>query len=155
MSRLLILMTVTIIGVVSSHVVRATDGAAFVVKESATDFDATVERVRTEIEKRGATIVTTVDHAAAAKASGLELRPTKVIIFGNPRLGTPLMQKEQKAGIDLPLRVLIWKDANGKVQIGYWPPSRITDALGIDDPGKVTDKMAAALNAITSAAAGQ
>jgi len=82
-----------------------------IVKESTADFATSVQRLQSEIEKRGATIIATVDHLAAAKKSGLELRPTTVIIFGNPALGTPLMQGRQTAGLDLPLRILIWEDA--------------------------------------------
>jgi uncharacterized protein (DUF302 family) len=129
------------------------EGTNLIVKESSADFATTVQRLQAEIEKRGATIVATVDHAAAAKKSGLELRSTTVIIFGNPTLGTPLMQGQQTAGLDLPLRILIWEHASGKVQIGYWPPSRITDAHEIGDVGEVTAKMTAALDAITDAAA--
>lgn len=123
-----------------------------IIKESTADFGTTVQRLQSEIEKRGATVVATVDHAAAAKKSGLELRPTTVIIFGNPTLGTPLMWGRQTAGLDLPLRVLVWKDESGKVQIGYWPPSRITDAHGVENVSEVTDKMTTALDAITDAA---
>lgn len=155
MSRMLVLMAVTVIAIGAAHVVRAADDTSLIVKESATDFDTTMARVQAEVEKRGATIVATVDHAAAAKASGLELRPTTVIIFGNPALGTPLMQGSQTVGIDLPLRVLVWEDANRKVRIGYWPPSRIIDVHGIKNLDQVTVKMAAALNAITDAAAAQ
>jgi uncharacterized protein (DUF302 family) len=129
---------------------RAQD-ADWIVKQSAADFATTVQALQAEIEKRGATIVATVDHAAAAKKSGLELPPTTVIIFGNPTLGTPLMQARQTAGIDLPLRILVWQDENGKVQIGYWPPSRIADAHDIENLDEVTSKMTTALNAITDA----
>lgn len=124
-----------------------------ITKESTADFATTVQRLQSEIKKRGATVVATVDHAAAAKKSGLDLRPTTVVIFGNPTLGTPLMQGRQAAGIDLPLRVLVWEDESGKVQIGYWPPSRITDAHGVENVSEVTDKMTAALDAIADAAA--
>lgn len=129
------------------------EGMNLIAKESPADFATTVQRLQAEIEKRGATIAATVDHAAAAKKSGLELRPTTVIIFGNPALGTPLMQGQQTAGLDLPLRILIWEDASGKVQIGYWPPSWIADAHGIGNVDEVTNKMTAALGAITDAAA--
>lgn len=152
MLRILIAATAMIIIIVANQRAYA-DGADMIVKKSATDFSTTVQHLQADIEKRGATIIATVDHAAAAKAKGLELRPTTVIIFGNPVLGTPLMVEQQSAGLDLPLRVLIWEDASGNVQIGYWPPSRITDAHGIENRGEVTDKMAAALNAITDAAA--
>lgn len=123
-----------------------------IIKESAADFVTTVQRLQAEIEKRGAAVVATVDHAAAAKKSGLELRPTTVVIFGNPTLGTPLMRGRQTAGLDLPLRVLVWEDESGRVQIGYWPPSRITDAHGVENVSEVTDKMTAALDAISDAA---
>lgn len=152
MLRILAAAAAVVIALAVNHAARAGSGD-LIVKESSSDLATTVQRLQSEIKKRGATIVATVDHAAAAKASGLELRPTTVVIFGNPALGTPLMEGRQTAGLDLPLRVLIWRDANDKVQIGYWPPSRITDAHGIEDRRDVTDKMAAALNAITDAAA--
>jgi uncharacterized protein (DUF302 family) len=152
MFRMLVAVAAMIVVVAVNQTARA-ESADLIVKESGADFATTVQRLQAEIEKRGATIVATVDHAAAAEASKLELRPTTVIIFGNPALGTPLMEGRQTAGLDLPLRVLIWEDASDKVQIGYWPPSRITDAHGIENLGDVTDKMATALNAITDAAA--
>ncbi len=62
------------------------------------------------------------------------------------------MQGRQTAGLDLPLRVLVWEDESGKVQIGYWPPSRITDAHGVENVSEVTDKMTMALDAISDAA---
>jgi uncharacterized protein (DUF302 family) len=152
MFRMLVAAAAIIIAVAVNPTALA-QSADLIVKESAVDFATTVQRLQAEIEKRGAKIVATVDHAAAAKASGLELRPTTVIIFGNPALGTPLMEGRQTAGLDLPLRVLIWEDASGNVQIGYWPPSRIADAHKIENLGDVTAKMTAALNAITDAAA--
>ncbi len=127
--------------------------ADMIVKESAAGFAATVQRLQAEIEARGATIVATVDHAAAAAANGLELRPTTLVIFGNPKLGTPLMQSRQTAGLDLPLRVLVWQDADGKVRIGYWNPAGIAELHGIVDRQEVTGKMTKALDAITGAAA--
>lgn len=130
----------------------AAQGNDLIVKESAADFATTVQRLQAEIEKRGATIVATIDHAAAAKKSGFQLRPTTVIIFGNPALGTPLMLGRQTAGLDLPLRILIWEDASGKVQVGYWPPSRIVDSHEIENVGEVADKMIGALDAIAHAA---
>jgi len=152
MFRMLVVAATTIIVIAGGSTARA-DGNDLIAKDSATDFATTIQRLHAEIEKRGATIVATVDHAAAAKKSGLELPPTTVIIFGNPTLGTPLMQGQQTAGLDLPLRVLIWEEEGGKVQIGYWPPSRIADAHEIENVDEVTDKMTAALDAITDAAA--
>jgi len=123
-----------------------------VTKKSPHDVAATVARLEAAITKRGATIVAKVDHAAAAKASGMELRPTVVLIFGNPKLGTPLMQSSPTAGLDLPMRVLAWQDAAGAVMVGYWPPASLAGAHGIKDRDPVLKTMAGALDAITSEA---
>jgi len=123
-----------------------------VTKKSAHDAAATVVRLEAAIEERGAAIVAKVDHAAAAKASGMELRPTIVLIFGNPKLGTPLMQSSATAGLDLPMRVLVWQDAAGAVTVGYWPPSALAAAHGIKDRDPVLKTMAGALDAITGEA---
>ncbi|BCH24569.1 DUF302 domain-containing protein [Mesorhizobium sp. L-8-3] len=119
MFQMLAIPIATMVIVLSGGSVTRAQDADWIVKESAADFAATVQVLQAEIEKRGATVVATVDHAAAARKSGLELPPTTVIIFGNPALGTPLMQERQTAGVDLPLRVLVWADAGGKVQVGY------------------------------------
>ena len=123
-----------------------------VTKKSAHDAAATVARLEEAIKKRGAAIVAKVDHAAAAKANGMELRPAVVVIFGNPKLGTPLMQSNPAAGLDLPMRVLVWQDAAGAVMAGYWPPSSLAAAHGIKDRDTVLKTMAGALDAITSEA---
>jgi uncharacterized protein (DUF302 family) len=75
----------------------------------------TVERFKAQLGRKGIRVFAQIDHAAEAKHVGLVLRPTQVFIFGNPKAGTPLMQIEQTIGLDLPLRVLIWEDENGKV----------------------------------------
>ncbi len=114
----------------------------------------TSERIKAEIEKRGMSIFARVDHAAAARAAGMELRPTEVLMFGNPRAGTPLMQADQTIGIDLPLKLLVWEDGAGKVWVSYndpvWLGARHGLPAGEDDRLK---GMAAGLQAIASAAA--
>ncbi|MFM9842448.1 MAG: DUF302 domain-containing protein [Dongiaceae bacterium] len=130
----------------------AADDPAIVVKTAAGSFAATVERLTSAIESRGAKVAAVVDHDAAARANGLALGPTTLVIFGNPNLGTPLMQSQRTAGLDLPLRVLVWEDADGVVRVAYWPPSRIAAAHGIADRGDVVVKMAGALHAITEEA---
>lgn len=126
--------------------------SSLVTKKSPHDAAATVARLEAAITKRGATIVAKVDHAAAAKANGLELKPATVVIFGNPKLGTPLMQSSPTAGLDLPMRVLVWQDASGAVMVGYWPPAQFATAHGIKDRDQVLMTMAGALDAITSEA---
>ena len=75
----------------------------------------TVERLKALLARKGVEVFAHIDHAAAAERVGLRLRPTQVVIFGNPRAGTPLMQARQTVGLDLPLRALVWQDEQGKV----------------------------------------
>ena len=79
----------------------------------------TVERLRALLTQKGIELFAHIDHAAGATSVGLALRPTHVLIFGNPRAGTPLIQARQTAGLDLPLRVLVWEDGEGKVWLTY------------------------------------
>ncbi len=82
----------------------------------------TMDRLAAAVSARGAAVVARIDHAAAAAAVGLALAPTEVLVFGNPRAGTPLMQAAQTIGIDLPLRALVWRDAAGATHVGYNDP---------------------------------
>lgn len=113
----------------------------------------TVERLTAALKDKGITPVARVDHAAAAKAAGLELKPTEVVMFGNPKLGTPLMQTNRHVGIDLPMKVLVWEDEAGKVWIGYTPPSTLKARHKIDGRDDILKAMTGALEAFTSAAA--
>ena len=113
----------------------------------------TLDRLTVALKDKGITPVARIDHAAAAKASGLELKPIEVLLFGNPKLGTPLMQANPHIAIDLPMRGLAWEDGNGKVWIGYTTPEALKTRYKIDGLDDVLKKMAAALEAFTSAAA--
>ena len=79
----------------------------------------TMARLLAALKKRDLAVFARVDHAAAAAAAGMPLRPTEVVLFGNPKGGTVLMQDQQRAGIDLPLKALVWQDAAGKVWLSY------------------------------------
>ena len=81
-----------------------------IVRTSRHEPKATMDRLVAAVTGRGAAVVARIDHAAAAAAVGLALPPTEVLVFGNPRAGTPLMQTAQTLGIDLPLRALVWRD---------------------------------------------
>lgn len=87
----------------------------------------TMDRLETAIRDRGLTVFARIDHAAGARQAGLTLRPTELIIFGNARGGTPLMQAGQEAGIDLPLKALVYQDAHGKVWLAYNDPHWLAD----------------------------
>jgi uncharacterized protein (DUF302 family) len=92
---------------------------------------ATMDRLEAEVKAKGLTVFARVDHAGGAAAVGLPLRPTELLIFGNARGGTPLMQASQLAGIDLPLKALVHEDASGKVWLTYEDPSWIAQRHGL------------------------
>jgi uncharacterized protein (DUF302 family) len=92
---------------------------------------ATMDRLEAEVKANGLTVFARVDHAGGAAAVGLPLRPTELLIFGNARGGTPLMQANQVAGIDLPLKALAYEDASGKVWLAYDDPSWIAQRHGL------------------------
>ena len=112
-----------------------------------------MDRLVAEIGAKGMTIFARIDHAAGAAEVGLTLRPTELIIFGNARGGTPLMQSVQTAGIDLPLKALVWQDAAGKTFISYNEPGWIVQRHGIANAQPVVNKMADLLSAILRKAA--
>jgi uncharacterized protein (DUF302 family) len=113
----------------------------------------TMDRLEAEIRAKGMTVFARIDHAAGAAEAGLELRPTELIIFGNARGGTPLMEASQTAGIDLPLKALVWQDAARKTWLSYNEPTWIVQRHGLGVRAEIVDKMAAALSAISRKAA--
>jgi uncharacterized protein (DUF302 family) len=113
----------------------------------------TMDRVETEIGERGMNVFARIDHAAGAAEVGLTLRPTELIIFGNARGGTPLMQSVQTVGIDLPLKALVWQDAAGKTWISYNEPAWIAQRHHVSDAQPIVNKMGDLLSAILRKAA--
>ena len=121
-------------------------------KESALPVAATMDRLEGILKEKGFKIFARVDHAAGAKSVNLELRPTELIIFGNPTGGTPLMQAEQTMGLSLPLRALAWQDAAGKVWLGYDAVGDLAAARGVAKDHPAALRTADALKAFTDAA---
>ncbi len=113
----------------------------------------TMDRLEADVRAKGLTVFARIDHAAGAKAVGLALRPTEVLIFGNAQGGTPLMAALQTAGIDLPLKALVWQDAGGKVWLSYnepvWVAARHGDAAQVSE---MTGRLAGALTMLAKAA---
>jgi uncharacterized protein (DUF302 family) len=113
----------------------------------------TVERLVTEIGAKGLTVFARINHAA--EQVGLALRPTELVIFGNAKGGTPLMQSNQEIGIDLPLKALVWQDASGDTWISYNDPAWLAKRHGLGSEAEPPVKaMTAMLGAVTRAAAG-
>lgn len=127
----------------------------FIHKKSEHSVAVSMDRLEAALKKRGAGIVARVDHAKAAKKANMNLRPTQVLIFGNPKLGTPLMVKEQQVGLDLPLKVLAWEDTQGQTWLTYERPELMADRHNIKEPAEILKKMAGVLDAVTTEAAGK
>jgi uncharacterized protein (DUF302 family) len=113
----------------------------------------TMAKLEAEVKVKGLTVFAHVDHAAGAVAVGMKLSPTDLLIFGNAKGGTPLMQAAQTVGIDLPLKVLVWQDASGKTFVSYNDPGWIAKRHGLGPEAEATVKaLSSALAAITAAA---
>jgi uncharacterized protein (DUF302 family) len=114
----------------------------------------TMDRLVAEIRAKGMNVFARIDHAAGAAEVGLKLRPTELILFGNARGGTPLMQSVQTVGIDLPLKALVWQDAAGKTWISYNEPSGIAQRHHVKAAEQAVRKMTDMLSAMLRKAAG-
>jgi len=123
-----------------------------ITKQSKHSVAITMDRLEAAVKEKGIGVVARVDHAAAAKKVDLALKPTQVLIFGNPKLGTPLMQSNPQIGLDLPLKALVWEDAAGKVWVGYTAPADLVGRYHIGDRAEVVKKMTGALDQITTQA---
>ena len=132
----------------------APQGDDLVRVRSVRDFTQTVTVLDSVITAANLKIFGRVDHAANARGVNLELRPSTVFIFGNPTVGTRLMQCEQKIAIDLPLRILVWEDSARAVWIGYEPPAHLAERHRVQGCREVIDRMTIAMSTLTAAAAG-
>ena len=114
----------------------------------------TMDRLVAEIKAKGLTVFARIDHAAGANEVGLPLRPTELVIFGNAKGGTPLMQSNQEIGIDLPLKALVWQDTTNVTWISYNDPAWLAKRHGLGHEVEAPVKaMTAMLAAVTRAAA--
>jgi uncharacterized protein (DUF302 family) len=93
--------------------------------------DQTVDRLKSILQAKGVTLFAVVDHSGEAAKVGMKMRPTKLVIFGNPKAGTPLMLAAPSSAIDLPLKILVWEDGQGKVWISYNSPEYLQKRHGL------------------------
>jgi uncharacterized protein (DUF302 family) len=115
----------------------------------------TLDRLESDVKAKGLTVFARIDHAAGATAVGLNLLPTAVLIFGNARGGTPLMQSNQLIGIELPLKVLVWQDTFGKTWLSYVDPTDLAKRYGLPtETATAVNNLTGALRALTAKAAG-
>ncbi len=95
--------------------------------------DETVARIAALLQEKGIKLFALIDHSGEAKSAGIEMRPTKLLIFGSPKAGTPLMLAAPSIAIDLPLKLLVWEDAGGKVWISYNTPAYLQRRHSLPD----------------------
>ena len=113
---------------------------------------ATIDKLETVLKDKGMTIFKRVDHAAGAEKAGLRLRPTELLIFGNPKVGTPLMLCSQTAALDLPQKALAYKDKNGQVWLAYNDPAYMAKRHNLKDCEAAVQKVTNALAKFSKAA---
>jgi len=128
---------------------RAEDG--WVIKTSAVSVEKTADKLVAAVENAGAKVFARVDHAAGARSIDAELADMTMVMFGNPKIGTPILQAEPRAGLDLPNRVLIWDD-EGQTKIGYLDPADLKARYKVSGADQAFDVMAGALGKLTDAA---
>jgi uncharacterized protein (DUF302 family) len=123
----------------------------FVAQESKFSVDETVARLQKLLKAQNVPVFALFDHDDNARKADLQLRPTRVLVFGNPKVGTKLMQATQTAALDLPLRVTVWQDDRGRVWVGYRRLDAFAVEHGINDPDTVAT-MARALDSLVAKA---
>ncbi len=121
-----------------------------ITKSSKASVANTVQEIKSNLQVKGINIFAEIDHAKAARESNLELRDEVLVIFGNPKVGTYLMQEKPSIGIDLPMKLLIWQDLDGKTQMSYFDPIKMGEHHGIQQHIPILQNMSALLDNITT-----
>lgn len=132
---------------------EAAEAAEPIVKPSPHSVAETVDRLDAAVKEAGATVFARVDHAEGAERADMELRPATLLVFGNPKLGTPLMQADIAMGLELPLRVLVYEGEEGGTTIAYADPRDLAARHDVEGQDAVLDGIADALDKLTSKAA--
>jgi len=143
-------LVLIITGFVFMTSANAQDG--WIIKDSKNSVQETADKLVGIIENAPPKLFARIDHAAGAKSIDMELADATLIIFGAPQIGTPIMQQNILAGLDLPIRVLIWDDG-GQTKIGYLDPAALKARYAIDGAEKAFEGMAGAINKMTDGAA--
>ncbi len=155
MQRLLVPVLALLLGFTAAVHADDDDVDGLVVKRSPYSVKETLDRLEAALKKKGITIALRWDHAAKARTAGIDLRPTELLVFGNPKLGSHLFTARQTAGIDLPMKALAWEDEKGRVWIGYNDPEYIAERHDIEERDKILRKMRGALDKLTDIAVGK
>lgn len=130
----------------------AADSRGLITLPSAHSAAQTLDRLEAALGAKGIHVFARIDHSGGALAAGLALRPTFLLLFGNPQAGTPLMQSNQTIGIDLPLKALAWEDESGRAWLTYNDPAYLAERHRIKDRGQMVEAMRAALHILAAGA---
>jgi uncharacterized protein (DUF302 family) len=133
-------------------VTTATAGDGLISVNSSHDVKVTADRLENILKQKGMTVFIRINHSAGAQTVGKKLRPTELVVFGNPKVGTPLMQCSQSVAIDLPQKALIWQDDNGQVWLTYNDPNYLSRRHGLTGCAEVIQKVEKALSNFAKAA---
>ncbi|MEM9388031.1 MAG: DUF302 domain-containing protein [Pseudomonadota bacterium] len=136
-----------------SQVAMAAHEDALVTRTSAHSVTQTLDRLEAIVREKGFTVFARIDHAAGAAKVERALRPTQLLIFGNPKVGTALMSSAQSVGLDLPIRVVAYEDLDGTVHLSYTAPAALAARHHIGDRDQIVKRMTKALEGFTTAAA--
>ncbi|MGJ3260615.1 MAG: DUF302 domain-containing protein [Rhodospirillales bacterium] len=151
-SRSLIIFTFFTLSLLATPLAAGASGEGIITKKSDFGVTKTLDRLAIALERKGIKVFARIDHAKGAKSVGMELEPTAVMIFGTPKIGTPLMQSNPAIGIDLPLKALAWREQDGSVMLAYTDPMWLAKRYGIENRDKVFKTMTGALNKFTDMA---
>jgi uncharacterized protein (DUF302 family) len=132
---------------------EAADGVVNV--QSTFSVKETADRIESILKEKGMTVFNRIKHSKSASEVGIDMRDTELIIYGNPKVGSPLMKCQQSVAIDLPQKALIWKDGKAQVWISYNDPRYLEKRHNIDGCEEVISKIEKALAAIAKSASGQ
>jgi uncharacterized protein (DUF302 family) len=127
-------------------------GDGLISVKSSYDVKATADRLENILKQKGMTVFIRINHAAGAREAGQDLRPTELVVFGNPKIGTALMQCKRSVAIDLPQKALIWQDDKEQVWLTYNDPDYLAQRHGLDACGQFINKVAEALSNFARAA---
>jgi uncharacterized protein (DUF302 family) len=142
----------SLILIVLSVLTPFTQADGLIKKPSTHSVETTIQRLKETLEKKGIRVFAHIDHQKNAEGVKLELGEVQLLIFGNPRLGTPLMQSNPEVGIDLPMKALVWEDSESQVWLAYNDPRYLVTRHDITDRQEVVKKMSTALDKLTNAA---
>ncbi len=148
------IVTVVLITLLFTFASIAAADNGLITKKSKYSTSETLDRLEVALKEKGIAVALRWNHSEKGANVGIPLRPTELLLFGNPKLGTHFFTSKQTAGIDLPLKALAWEDEKGQVWLSYNDPFYIASRHGIKDRDEIAKKMSDALNNLTSAATG-